>query len=68
MWGLGTTQIVILRTFRPIILQTNLQTDIWHNSAFSALIIWHHDILGKLCWQNNTLAKTILWQNDILAK
>ena len=63
MWGLGTTQIVILRTFRPIILQTNLQTDIWHNSAFSALIIWHHNILGKLYF-----GKTLLWQHDILAK
>ena len=79
MWGLGTTQIVILRTFRPIILRTNCgklilgKTQLWY---FSITIFWQIDSLAKhyfILWQNDILAKwycgkTILWQHDILAK
>ena len=66
MWGLGTTQIVIWRTFRPIILQANCGKLIFGKNQ-----LWYFGI--TIFWQNNTLAKwyfskTILWQNGILAK
>ena len=71
MWGVGTTQIVILRTFRLIILQANCgklifgKTQLW---SFGITIFWESKF-----WQNNTLAtwyfgKIIFWQNDTAAK
>ena len=66
MWGLGTTRIVMLRSFRPIILQTNCgklifgKIQLWY---FGITIFWPNDILAK--WY---VGKMMLWQNDILAK
>ena len=71
MWGLGTTQIVILRTFRPIILQTNSGKRIFGKTQLDH---WASQYFGKFVFgQNNILAtwyfgKMILWQNDIVAK
>jgi hypothetical protein len=41
------------------------QTDIWQDSA---LIIWHHNILGKYILAKQYFGNMILWQNHILAK
>ena len=73
MWGLGTTQIVILRTFRPIILQTNCGKLIFGKTLHSFDILASHFFGKMIFWHNNTLAKwyfgkMALWQNNTLAK